>query len=112
MISRDGIVLIDDSMRPRFASNVSAPTPGVSRGHFDGEWPWVRGPPKENVDAVLSTQRIDTIPYVDWYIFAHGLDFPQALKDFVTLSAPIPLLPRCVLCSSRTRQLRCDDPHS
>ena len=33
----------------------------------------------------------------DLYFFGHGLDFPAALRDYVSLAGPIPLLPRYAL---------------
>jgi len=37
------------------------------------------------------------MPYADWYFFGHGLRFPLALSDYVSLAGPIPLLPRYAL---------------
>lgn len=84
LVSRDGYVLVDDSMRPRFAANLSDPAPGKPRAHFDKEWPWVlvsaprarrprprtlltlappalalQAPPQINVDSILSSNRLD-----------------------------------------------------
>ena len=34
---------------------------------------------------------------IDLYVFAHGHDFPGALRDFYDLTGPQPLLPRYAL---------------
>jgi hypothetical protein len=65
LISRDGWTLIDDSQRLLFDD---APP----------HWAVPRSPAKS----------------LDWYFFAYGLDYPQALRDFTAVAGPIPLPPR------------------
>lgn len=74
LISRDGWVVIDDSLRPRLDPNVSA-TPDEPAAHVDKEWPWVIGPPRVNI---ASLQMGGLLVYHDLYFFGHGLDFKQA----------------------------------
>lgn len=35
--------------------------------------------------------------YQDLYMFGHGRNYRQAMRDYVALAGPIPLLPRYVL---------------
>jgi alpha-glucosidase len=65
LLSRDGWVLVDDSLRPLLD---------------DSEWPWVvpRPPGKRQ----------------DWYFFGYGHDYKQALYDFTRVAGKIPLPPR------------------
>jgi hypothetical protein len=65
LISRDGWTLVDDSQRLLFDD---APP----------HWAVPRSPAKS----------------LDWYFFAYGLDYPQALRDFTAVAGPIPLPPR------------------
>mmetsp|Transcript_40633 Transcript_40633/g.97371 ORF Transcript_40633/g.97371 Transcript_40633/m.97371 type:complete len:938 (+) Transcript_40633:26-2839(+) len=75
VISRDGWALVDDTRT------------GVWAHSPDSKWPlW--SVPREADKAV---------PQVDWYLFAYGLDFKQALQDYVKLSGPIPMLPKFAL---------------
>ena len=96
LVSRDGWVLVDDSVRPRLHPKADPPEGpwDKPRRHPDAEWPWVGGPPEENVAALQAGKRV---PYLDWYLFGHGLNYTQALADFVALSGRIPLLPRYAL---------------
>ncbi len=75
LVSRDGWVVVDDSMRPLFDSaNFS-----FSKGE-DSEWPWVMlRPPGERQDC---------------YFFGYGHDYKQALEDYVRVAGRIPLPPR------------------
>ena len=65
LISRDGWVVVDDSATPV----------------FDGsDWPWAvaRGDGERQ----------------DWYLFAYGHDYKDALRDFTQVAGKIPLPPR------------------
>ncbi len=75
LISRDGWVLVDDSSRPLFDSTDFRFLQGES-----SPWPWVMQRP--------SGER------QDWYLFAYGHDYKQALADFIKVAGPIPLPPR------------------
>ena len=96
LVSRDGWVLVDDSVRPRLHPTADSPEGPFSapRRHPDPDWPWVGGPSEENVAALQAGRRV---PHLDWYLFGHGLNYTQALADFVSLSGRIPLLPRYAL---------------
>jgi hypothetical protein len=96
LVSRDGWVLVDDSVRPRLHPRADPPEGpwDVPRRHPDGEWPWVGGPSEENIAQLQAGRRVVS---VDWYMFGHGLNYTQALKDFVAVSGRIPLLPRYAL---------------
>jgi alpha-glucosidase (family GH31 glycosyl hydrolase) len=75
LISREGWALVDDSTRPLFDS--------TDFRFLQGEqspWPWVRQRPAGNRQ--------------DWYLFAYGHDYKQALADFIKAAGPIPLPPR------------------
>ena len=65
VVSRDGWVLIDDSKSFLFD---------------DSPWPWV-APRKQGERQ-------------DWYFFAHGHDYLQALKEFTLLAGKIPMPPK------------------
>ncbi|MCL4524305.1 MAG: glycoside hydrolase family 31 protein [Acidobacteria bacterium] len=65
LISRDGWVLIDDSESPLFDNS---------------DWPWVM-PRREGKRQ-------------DWYLFAYGHDYKQALADYTRVAGKIPLPPR------------------
>ncbi|MBI3483771.1 MAG: DUF5110 domain-containing protein, partial [Acidobacteria bacterium] len=65
LISRDGWVLIDDSERPLFDNS---------------DWPWVMPRPEGKRQ--------------DWYLFAYGHDYKQALFDYTHVAGKIPLPPR------------------
>lgn len=93
LVSRDGWVIMDDSLRPRF-DGPGGPAGSPAPARYDREWPWVGGPPAENL-ANLQAGR--GIAYSDLYFLGHGLDFPGALRDYTTLAGPIPLLPRYAL---------------
>ena len=87
--SRDGWVLVDDSLRPRFDLD----------SHDD--WVWMKKAPDTALRMVpvghggqMQPQRYS---YVDFYLFANGLNHTANLGDFVKLSGPIPLLPRYTL---------------
>lgn len=65
LISRDGSVLVDDSTRPLFDNS---------------DWPWVLARPPGDRQ--------------DWYLFAYGHDYKQALRDYTEVAGKIPLPPR------------------
>ena len=65
LVSRDGWVLVDDSMRPLFDNS---------------DWPWVLPRPAGERQ--------------DWYLFAYGHEYMQALRDFTRVAGRIPLPPR------------------
>ncbi|SNT34659.1 alpha-glucosidase [Granulicella rosea] len=75
LISRDGWALVDDSARPLFDADDFTFAKGEK-----SPWPWViaRSP-----GAAL-----------DWYFFAYGHAYRQALGDFVQVAGRIPLPPR------------------
>jgi len=64
IISKDGWYLLDDSRRYLFD---------------DSDWPWVMSREK-------GTRQ-------DWYFFAYGNDYKQALKDFTAIAGKIPIPP-------------------
>lgn len=80
-------------------------------------WKHCGGPPHHPVEGILSTDGAHYLPdepriywntKYDWpenlsgrvrsdgYFFAYGNDLPRALKDFVTVFGPIPMVPRWV----------------
>ncbi len=65
LLSRDGWVLIDDSESPLFDNS---------------DWPWVMPRPEGKRQ--------------DFYLFAYGHDYKQALLDFTRVAGKIPLPPR------------------
>ncbi len=65
LISRDGWVLVDDSESPLFDNS---------------DWPWVMPRP--------------TGKRQDFYLFAYGHDYKQALLDYTRVAGKIPLPPR------------------
>ena len=65
LVSRNGWVLVDDSERPLFD---------------DSDWPWVMPRPEKELQ--------------DWYFFAHGSDYKQALYDFTRIAGKIPMPPK------------------
>ena len=67
LISRDGWVVVDDSDRPLFD---------------DSDWPWVMQRPAGKRQ--------------DFYLFAYGHDYKQALHDYTLVAGKIPLPPRFV----------------
>jgi hypothetical protein len=74
IVSRSGWALVDDSHRPR----------------FDGaEWPWVRSPPSDPV-----TGADGAMLRADWYLFAHGMDYRAALRDFIAVAGRVAMPPR------------------
>ena len=75
LISRDGWVLVDDSARPLFDSTDFRFSEGEN-----SPWPWVMLRPNGKRQ--------------DWYLFAYGHDYKQALADFVKVAGRIPLPPR------------------
>ena len=75
LISRDGWTLVDDSARPLFDSTDFRFVSGES-----SPWPWVTLRPEGERQ--------------DWYLFAYGHDYKQALADFIKVAGPIPLPPR------------------
>jgi alpha-glucosidase (family GH31 glycosyl hydrolase) len=93
LVSIDGWVVVDDSIRPRFDTNEDGSSDRHDR-HSDKTWDWVRAPPSQNVDAALAGRQM---PYQDLYFFGHGRNYSGALSDYVQLAGPIPLLPRYAL---------------
>jgi len=75
LISRAGWVLVDDSSRPLFDSTDFRFLQGE-----DSPWPWV-------IERPAGERQ-------DWYLFAYGHDYKQALADFIKIAGPIPLPPR------------------
>lgn len=65
LLSREGWVLIDDTERPLLDAS---------------DWPWVMPRPAGERQ--------------DWYFFAYGHDYKQALLDFTRLAGKIPMPPR------------------
>ena len=88
LVSRSGWVLIDDSQRPRFDD--------------DPVWPWVTEPPSRPTTGTASSvdpTTGDAVPVTvvlrqDWYLFAHGLEFQQALADYTAVAGPIAMPPK------------------
>jgi alpha-glucosidase len=74
LVSRDGWTLVDDSTRPLFDSDDFSFIHGEQ-----SPWPWVMQRP--------------TGDRQDWYFFAYGHDYKQALADFIKVAGPIPLPP-------------------
>ncbi|KAK8809645.1 hypothetical protein WA158_000588 [Blastocystis sp. Blastoise] len=79
VISRNGWTIIVDDRRPRFTDN--------------SEWMWTEGVIPEAYD------KDDKQLYHDFYFFGHGYNYKQALKDYTTLSGPIPIIPKYSLGS-------------
>jgi alpha-glucosidase len=75
LVSRNGWVVVDDSLRPLFDSDDFTFTQGEK-----GSWPWVMLRPAGDRQ--------------DWYFFGYGHDYKQALHDFVRVAGRIPLPPR------------------
>jgi alpha-glucosidase (family GH31 glycosyl hydrolase) len=75
LVSRDGWVLVDDSMRPLFDSDNFTFAQGEN-----SPWPWVMLRPGGDRQ--------------DWYFFGYGHDYKKALYDFVRVAGRIPLPPR------------------
>lgn len=90
VVSRDGWVIIDDSLRPRL--DLNAEGSGV---------PWPRAPPAAALRGDGS--------YSDSYIFAHGHAYTAAVRDFKDLSGPIPLSPRHALGPAFSRWFQWND---
>lgn len=74
LVSRDGWVLMDDSLRARLHPTADDASTAGPRRHPLKEWPWVTGVPEENLQALQAGKRI---VYYDWYFLGHGLDYPQ-----------------------------------
>mgnify|MGYP001060202119 CR=1 FL=1 len=85
VVSRDGWVLIDDTMRPR-----------IPRG---SGWPAAPHGGGTRADGT----------YLDWVLFTHGHDYKAALRDFTALSGPIPLAPRYALGPAFSRWYQWND---
>ena len=47
----------------------------------------------------------------DWYFFGHGMNYKQAISDFVSISGNIPLVPRYALGSMHCRWYDYSDLH-
>jgi alpha-glucosidase len=75
LISRDGWVVVDDSTRALFDSTDFRFLQGEN-----SPWPWVMQRPAGERQ--------------DWYLFAYGHDYKQALADFIKVAGSIPLPPR------------------
>jgi len=71
ILSRDGWWFHDDSAIPVFD---------------DSTFPWAVARVKSEGNIKKTAQ--------DWYFFAYGLNYKQALQDFVNLSGKIPMLPK------------------
>ena len=82
--SRDGWVLVDDSLRPRFDVNGTA-----------DDWVWMKKAPDTALTMV--GQQPVRGSYQDLYFFGNGLEHTAQLGDFTKLSGPIPQLPRYAL---------------
>jgi hypothetical protein len=78
LVSRDGWVVVDDSLRPRLHPEADNSTEGGTRRHPFGDWPWVTGVPEENLQNLQAGKRII---YYDWYFMGHGLDYPQVRAE-------------------------------
>jgi hypothetical protein len=90
LVSRDGWVLVDDTLRPRLSTDI------------DGKGTaWPIGPNAAGLKNDGS--------YVDWYLFTHGDNYKSALGDFVKLSGPIPLSPRYALGPAFSRWYQWSD---
>ena len=89
LASRDGWVVVDDSLRPRFEAPGS-----TSARKPDADWDWPGAAPAANVAAALEGRQG---PYQDLYFFGHGRNFSGALADYVRVAGAIPLLPRYAL---------------
>ncbi|KAK8805573.1 hypothetical protein WA158_002229 [Blastocystis sp. Blastoise] len=72
VISRDGWAIIVDDRRPRYTDKY--------------DWMWTEGVIPE---ALEEDQK-----YYDFYFFGHGYNYKLALKEFTTLSGPIPIVPK------------------
>jgi len=87
--SRDGWVLVDDALRPRFDVNATS------------DWVWMKKAP--DAALVMRTLAGSAQPqpirgsYLDLYFFGNGLEHTANLGDWVKLSGPIPMLPRYAL---------------
>jgi alpha-glucosidase (family GH31 glycosyl hydrolase) len=68
LISRDGWTFIDDSQTPLLVPDSS------------DNWPWVTQRPNKQ--------------FQDWYFFAYGHNYKQALHDFISIAGKIPIPPR------------------
>lgn len=90
VVSRDGWVIIDDSLRPRM--DLNAEGSGI---------PWPRAPPAAALRGDGS--------YSDAYVFAHGRNYTAAVRDFKDLSGPIPLSPRHALGPAFSRWFQWND---
>lgn len=90
LASRDGWVIVDDSLRPRM--DLDADGSGV---------PWPRGPPAAALRGDGS--------YADMYVFANGRNYTAAMGDFKDLSGTIPLLPRAALGPAFSRWFQWND---
>jgi hypothetical protein len=91
IISRSGWVLLDDTQRPRFDD--------------DPVWPWVVSPPSRpstgpevvTVGVNAHTATTSSVLRCDWYLFAHGLEFPKAMADYTAVAGPIAMPPKFAL---------------
>jgi len=90
LISRDGWVLVDDSVRPLFDSADFRFASGE-----DSPWPWVVSRPAGERQ--------------DWYFFGYGHAFRAALGDFVRVAGRIPLPPRFAFGAWWSRYWAYDD---
>ncbi|RYE84323.1 MAG: hypothetical protein EOO65_02465 [Methanosarcinales archaeon] len=88
LVSRDGWVLVDETVKPRL--------------YADPVYGMFPGSPEPL--ALLRPAR-----YIDWYLFGHGRNYKAAMKDFVTLSGPIPLVPRYALGPAFSRWYQWND---
>jgi hypothetical protein len=104
LVSKAGWALLDDSNRPVFNKNWPGPQmAGSCNGplnvscFFDSEFNPKDAAGCEAAGCCFVSQSNSNITcvkrqgVVDWYLFAHGIDYHQALKDFSKISGSIPL---------------------
>lgn len=103
LISRDGWVLVDESLRPRMRA---ATFGGEADPEHVARDAGVRRlwPISPNAAALRGAGE-----YVDWVLFAHGHDYAGALNEFVQLSGRIPLSPRYALGPAFSRWFQWSD---
>jgi alpha-glucosidase (family GH31 glycosyl hydrolase) len=75
LVSRNGWVVVDDTMRPLFDSADFSFEKGEA-----SVWPWVMARPAGERQ--------------DWYFFGYGHEYKRALHDFTRVAGKIPLPPR------------------
>ena len=90
LASRDGWVIVDDTLRPRLDLDAGG-----------GGIPWPRAPPAASLRGDGS--------YSDLYVFTHGRNYTAAVGDFKDLSGNIPLSPRFALGPAFSRWFQWND---